>query len=238
MPQAQGDRERRTPHAWMKGMLKRLHAPVYASRIQTLARCITPHLREGDRVLDVGCGSGLLGRAILDAATCPPRIRIHGVEQRPRGHEPIDVQAYDGLTIPYGEKTYDVVILADVLHHADEPDRLMIECIRVSKRLLIIKDHQVKGLFARQRLVLLDWVANAPFGVPCLYRFWTAAQWTETLRRHRLTIEDEVTSMGLYPFGLNRLFGGGLHYFVVLRIPGAPNPASPNQRERSVSVSA
>jgi len=187
-------------------------------------------------VLDVGCGTGFLGRAILETPSCPSRVHIHGVERHRRDHELIDVQAYDGLTIPYGEKTYDVVILADVLHHADEPERLMSECIRVSKRLLIIKDHQVKGLFARQRLALLDWIANAPFGVPCLYRFWTAAQWTETFRRHRLTIEDEVTSMGLYPFWLNLLFGEGLHYFAVFRIPATTHAAFQHQTERSVSL--
>lgn len=205
----------------LRAFLKRLHAPFHESRIQTLARRVTPYLQEGDRVLDVGCGTGFLGRAILETPSCPSRIQIHGVERHRREHELIEVQAYDGLTIPYGEKTYDVVILADVLHHVADPERLVQECIRVSKRLLIIKDHQVKGWLARQRLVLLDWVANAPFGIQCFYRFWTAAQWTEVFRRHRLVVEDELTSMDLYPFGLDLFFGGPLHCFAVLKIPGA-----------------
>ncbi|OGX44225.1 MAG: hypothetical protein A3I71_03260 [Omnitrophica WOR_2 bacterium RIFCSPLOWO2_02_FULL_63_16] len=205
----------------LRAFVKRLHAPIHTSRIQALARCVIPYLREGDRVLDVGCGTGFLGKAILETPSCPARIHIHGVERSRRDHELIDVQAYDGLTIPYGEKTHDVVILADVLHHAWEPERLMRECIRVSRRLVIIKDHQVKGLLARPRLVLFDWVANAPFGVPCLYRFWTAAQWTETCRRHRLAIEDEVASTDLYPRWLNLLIGGALQYFAVFRVPDA-----------------
>ena len=206
---------------WLRALLKRLHAPIYDRRIRTLASHITPHLREGDRVLDVGCGCGELGRAILDAPSCPPAVRVCGVEQRRRGNEPIDVQAFDGLTIPGAERTYDVVMLADVLHHIADPERLVQECIRVSKRLLIIKDHTVNGVLARQRLALLDWAANAPYGVPCLYRYRTAAQWTEAFHRHRLVVEEARTSMALYPFGLDLLFGGPLHCFTVLRVPGA-----------------
>ena len=203
----------------VKSLMERVHAPLYASRLRALVRCIIPHLQDGDQVLDVGCGFGALGKAILDAPSCPPRVHIQGVERQRRDHELIDVQGYDGLTIPYAAKTYDVVILADVLHHAVDADRLMNECIRVSKRLLIIKDHRVRGLFSRERLVLLDWVANAPFGVPCLYRFLTDAQWAETFQRYRLAIQEEMTSMRLYPVGLNRLFGEALHYFAVLRVP-------------------
>lgn len=208
-------------NGWLKALLKRLHAPIYDSRVRQLASYITPHLREGDRVLDVGCGCGDLGRAILGDPSCPPAVRVRGVEQRRRGNEPIDVQAFDGLTIPDAEKTYDVVLLADVLHHVADPERLVQECIRVSKRLLIIKDHTVKGVLARQRLALLDWAANAPYGVPCLYRYRTAAQWAEAFRRHHLVVEDELTSMALYPFGLDLVFGGSLHCFTVLRVPGA-----------------
>ena len=213
--------ERETSPALMHTILKRCHTPVYASRIQALVRGITPHLQPGDRILDVGCGSGVLGRAILNAATCPARVQLHGIEQMPRGHEPIAVQAYEGLTIPHAERSYDVVVLADVLHHAVDPERLLDECIRVSKRLVIIKDHQANGPLAQQRLALLDWLANAPYGVPCLYRYWTAAQWTEAFQRHQLIVEEAMTSMKLYPRGLDLIFGGPLHLLAVLKVPGA-----------------
>lgn len=222
---------------WLDTMMARAHAPIYAARLREIVRCITPHLLEGDRVLDVGCGSGVLGKTLLASPGCPAKVQVNGLEQQGQEHRLTEGEVYDGRTMPYPAKTFDVVILADVLHHEPEPDRLLAECIRVSRRLLIIKDHQVQGVWARQRLAFLDWAANIPYGVPCLYQYLSPGQWEALHRRHALVVEQELTSMRLYPVGLNLFFGGGLHYFAIFRVPETTRQTSQNQAERSVSVS-
>jgi SAM-dependent methyltransferase len=198
--------------------MKRLHAPVYASRLAELVRRIVPHLRPGDRVLDVGCGYGALGRAILVSPDCPKDVDVRGLERVKRGGEAIPVEEYDGVTIPYPDGSFDVVILADVLHHEPDPHRLIDECIRVSRRLLIIKDHKVEGPFAQQRISLLDWAANAPYGVPCLYRYNSKEQWAQWRGRHRLMAEEERDALRLYPFPYNLVFTPRLQYLGVFRV--------------------
>ncbi len=205
--------------ALLEKLMVALHTPVYASRLRELVCCITPHIREGDHVLDVGCGSGALGQAILESPLCPPDVSLEGVERVKRGGEPIKVLAYKGITIPHPDNSYDLVILADVLHHESDPDRLLSECIRISRRLVIIKDHQLKGLFSWLRVSFIDWAANAPYGVPCLYRYNTPEQWVNLNRRHGLTIVEERSSMRLYPPVINLLFGRSLQYLAVLQVP-------------------
>ncbi len=200
-------------------IVKWCHDPVYGSRLRELVRCMIPHVREGDRVLDVGCGRGALRQALLSHPHCPPGVHIDGLERKECVHRLREEQRYAGMAFPHEDRTFDIVILADVLHHDAEPERLLRECIRISKRLVIIKDHQVEGLFAQARLALLDWVANLPYGVPCLYRYLTPLQWKQLWQRHTLVLEHEMTSMRLYPSGLNLIFGGRLHYFAVLRVP-------------------
>lgn len=202
-------------------LMKGLHGPVYAARLRELLRQIIPQLRAGDRVLDVGCGSGLLGQAILKDAGGPAGVEVRGLERVRRGDEAINVDAYDGVSFPYPDKSFDVVMLADVLHHEPDPDRLIAQCVRASRRLLIIKDHQRRGMLAQQRISLIDWAANAPYGVPCLYRYNTLQEWRESHRRHNLTVEREMESMQLYPPVYNLFFGRSLQYFAVLRVPAS-----------------
>ena len=206
------------PLSWL---MKRLHGPVYASRLAELVRRITPHLREGDKVLDVGCGYGALGRAIMDSPLCPKGVEVRGLERVKRGGEAIPVDAYDGTAIPHPDRSFDVVMVADVLHHEPDPHRLIGESSRVSKRLLIIKDHQVAGPLAQQRISLMDWAANAPYGVPCLYRYNTPAEWDDWKQKHSLRPQEELRAMKLYSFPYSWFFTPRLQYMGVFRVPGS-----------------
>ncbi|MCL4221361.1 MAG: methyltransferase domain-containing protein [Phycisphaerales bacterium] len=207
-----------TPFA---SMMSAMHRPVYESRLRELVRRIIPHLQAEDRVLDVGCGNGTLGKALMDSPGCPQGVRVEGLERVVRGREPIPVHAYDGKTMPFHAAAYDVVIVADVLHHEEQPDRLIAECARVSRRLVVIKDHQIKGLLAQQRVSFMDWAANAPYGVPCLYRYLTPQEWSATLARHDLRVVERLDRMNLYPPGVNAVFGGNLQFMAVARVPAA-----------------
>lgn len=196
--------------------MKALHAPVYEARKRALVRAIVPHLQPQDAVLDVGCGVGVLGQAVMQAPDCPEGVRVTGLERFARGGEPIPVRAYDGITFPDPDDSHDVVIVADVLHHEENPDRLLRECARVARRLVIIKDHQVAGPLAQQRISLIDWAANAPHAVKCLYRYNTPAQWAALPARLGLRPVAELRSMNLYPPIVNLLFGRKLQYMAFL----------------------
>lgn len=197
-------------------LMKALHAPVYEARKRALVSAILPHLSPNDTVLDVGCGVGTLGRAIMDHPECPDGVQVTGLERFARGGEPIPVRAYDGITFPDPDKAHDVVIVADVLHHEEDPDRLLRECARVARRLVIIKDHQVAGPLAQQRISLIDWAANAPHGVKCLYRYNTPRQWADLPARLGLRLVTEHNAMNLYPPFVNLLFGRRLQYMAFL----------------------
>jgi SAM-dependent methyltransferase len=200
--------------------LRYLHLPVYKMRLQSLHQEIVPILHAGDLVLDVGCGSGALGGAIMDSPKCPPRVKVTGLEKFRRGDELGVVKFYDGQKIPYPDKSFDVVILADVLHHATNPPNLIYECSRVVRRVLIIKDHKVEGFLAQQRISFMDWASNVQYGIPCLYRYNTLKEWEKLFGQLDLEIEIEIDSMKIYPSIMNFFFGGRIQFMAVLSTNG------------------
>ena len=200
----------------MKALFRLLHAPIYRARLTTLADAIVPHLHDRDRVLDVGCGSGMLASAMLTHARCPAGLHIEGLEQIARGNEPIPVTQNDGTSIPFDDDSFDVVTIADVLHHEHEPEHLLRECARVAQRAVIIKDHKPEGLLAQQRIALMDWAANIGYSVPCLYRYNTIQEWHTLFASLDLSLLHEVTSMQTYPPLVNLFFGRRLQYLAVV----------------------
>ncbi|MDQ2868932.1 MAG: methyltransferase domain-containing protein [Verrucomicrobiota bacterium] len=203
----------------MKALLAYLHAPIYKERLRVLTELILPHLRSGDRVLDVGCGGGALGaRLRSEAAARGLDVEVSGLERFPRGGEPISVTSYDGGRFPFDDRSFDVVIVADVLHHEAQPIELLRECVRISKRNLVIKDHQLSGPLAKMRVSLIDWAANAPYGVKCLFRYNRPEEWEAILRDLHLTPDALYRSIDLYPAGFNFLFGRRLQYLAICRV--------------------
>lgn len=200
----------------LNSFLKLVHAPIYQHRLNVLVKLVQPHLRPNDSVLDVGCGSGMLGKAVLRDPSTPGGITYMGVEKNPRGGEPIEVVAYDGDHLPFEDGSIDVVLIADVLHHEANPLHLLTDASRVSRRLVVVKDHKIDGLLAQWRVSFLDWAANEPHGVTCLYQYPTLQGWRELFESADLQIESEQIDINLYPPIFNAIFGRRLQYFACM----------------------
>jgi SAM-dependent methyltransferase len=131
---------------------------VAAPRARRLHESLAAHVGRVDSLLDVGCGDGMIAKRLAEAAGAK---RVVGVDVQLRPSCEIEVQGYDGRVLPFEDRSFDAVILVDVLHHCSEPLAVLREIMRVARRMVVIKDHFAFGPVSRQLLYWMDLVGNA-----------------------------------------------------------------------------
>jgi SAM-dependent methyltransferase len=186
---------------------------VFERRVDRLADALAARLPPNANVLDIGCGDGSIAYAILERR---PDLSITGVDVLVREATRIPVTAYDGSTLPFPDDGFDAACLIDVVHHSDDPQRLLSEAARVSRDAILIKDHVADGFLAVPTLKLMDWIGNARHGVRLPYNYLTAADWQDHFGQAGVTVRGWDTDLHLYPQPLSALFGRGLHVIVDL----------------------
>jgi SAM-dependent methyltransferase len=183
-------------------------------RVQVLADWFAKLLPPEVRVLDVGCGDGLISALLLQRR---PDITVRGIDVLPRAQAHIPVEIFDGSTFPFTSASFDVVMFSDVLHHTVDATILLREARRTAKLSVLIKDHYRQGFVANARLRFMDWVGNARFGVALPYNYWSPEQWHTAWRQIGLQPEHLETNLGLYPKPADWIFGGKLHFLALLK---------------------
>ena len=190
--------------------IERLHGGyVHGRRVRRLCDHLSDLIPRDSRVLDVGCGDGLLGRMIMGKR---PDIELQGIDVLLRNRPHIPAGLFDGQTIPHDDASFDVVMFVDVLHHTDDPMVLLREAVRVARCALVLKDHTADGLLAVPTLRFMDRVGNIRHGVALPYNYWPRARWLDAFGELGLTIEVWKGRLGLYPIPADWAFGRSLHF--------------------------
>jgi SAM-dependent methyltransferase len=166
-------------------------------------------------VLDVGCGDGSIDALVQSAR---PELAIQGIDVLVRPVTKIKVTPFDGVHIPFPDRSFESIMFVDVLHHTENPTVLLAEACRVARRSVVVKDHLCESPLAQNKLRLMDWVGNAHHGVELPYNYWSLAQWTEAFNNLNLKVETWQTELGLYPWPASLLFERGLHFVARLAI--------------------
>lgn len=124
-------------------MIKKINIFFTKRRAKKIANFICPLLSKGDKVLDFGCGNLLVAEFIQGNLD----VRIIGVDVIDINLTFLPLRIYDGEKIPFEDKYFDVTYAGFVFHHTDAIDSLLSECIRVTKRRIIILEDVYENNF-------------------------------------------------------------------------------------------
>jgi ubiquinone/menaquinone biosynthesis C-methylase UbiE len=153
-------------------------------RAQAVANDILPFLAVDGSFLEIGAGTcqvtDLLRQSSMDVT--PIDVKDYSVI------DSIVPVIYDGDTLPFDDKKFDVAMLLNVLHHTKDPERVLKEAARVAKRVVIYED-VYKTTFQKLATFAMDSVTNFEFiGHPHSNK--TDAGWREAFERLGYEVEE------------------------------------------------
>ncbi len=87
----------------------------------------------GKYCLDIGSGTGRFSKYLKKMGH-----RVRSIDVVDKSEVDLKTTVFDGKFIPFGNKMFDTSILMFVLHHTDNVKELLKECVRVTKKRIII----------------------------------------------------------------------------------------------------
>jgi SAM-dependent methyltransferase len=192
----------------------------FRRRARTIVEYIQP--REGQRVLDAGCGLGFY-LALLDRVTTAtvcgldtdlPRLKQAARESRAA------IAAASVTALPFPEATFDAVILSEVLEHLPDDQPAVAEAFRVLKPggvLAVTVPHQDYPFlwdpanYARERLGMGHFTSEPLSGIWTDHRrLYQPAQLRDLVVRCGFEVDDlHLETRHSFPFAHLMVYGVG-----------------------------
>lgn len=188
---------------------------VHSRRVVKLSKHLAALIPMKSSLLDVGCGDGLIASLITKERE---DIKVNGVDVLIREKNYFSIDKFDGEHLPYSDKSFDIVMFVDVLHHTKDANILLSEATRVARKYIILKDHTRNTFWSGLTLRFMDYVGNAKYGVNLPYNYWSKQQWDEALDKLNLKIDYWEHKLEMYPKPADYLFGSDLHFIAKLGV--------------------
>lgn len=162
---------------------------------------IAPHLGAGERLLDLGAGTGFMARWL----TTQTGVRATTADVGEYGNRDRSlpfVKLRDPLRVPVEDASFDVVLMMFVLHHLgrhEDQERLLDEALRVASRRVVIVEDTPASSLDRAFNVVWDWVLNIRHGVPTPFTFRSVEEWMELFVAHGVSLGHVETYRPMWP---------------------------------------
>ncbi|MGP1361452.1 MAG: class I SAM-dependent methyltransferase [Candidatus Fimenecus sp.] len=127
----------------MKKRFWDLYAPIYESAMRFDKKTYDymyrriPEVIKGKKVLEIATGPGILAKNVAYAAKSMTATDYsEGMIKQAKKNinlKNLSFEVVDAMTLPYNDKSFDVVIIANALHIIPEPEKAISEISRVLK---------------------------------------------------------------------------------------------------------
>lgn len=120
-------------------------AGIYEREVNVLCRACRDFVPRGSRMLDLGCGSGIVAQSLKDNFG----VEVVGVDVKDLRVKPIPFALYDGRHLNFRDDEFDIVLISFVLHHCSDPVAVLREAKRVCRGKVIIFEDLAQNFFSK-----------------------------------------------------------------------------------------
>jgi SAM-dependent methyltransferase len=152
-------------------------------RAERLLAPIHPYLQKDDKIIDVGTGVCAVSQHLINQGYDVTPLDVVDLSFSSQ----IKPRIYDGITIPFEDNTFNVALIITTLHHTPDPEVILNEAKRVSRRVIVVEDIY-DNKFQEFITKFFDSLFNLEFkGHPHTNR--ADVEWQETFERVGLKLQ-------------------------------------------------
>lgn len=142
-----------------------------------------PYLPSQSHVLDIGGGWGFYDQPLSRRGHYLTVLDV----QKP-GYQQAPVVIYDGnAPFPFPDKSFDASLLITMLHHTEDPEKVLTEAKRVTRGVVIVIEDVYRHSAGQLWTILRDKIYNFEyFGHPC--QFKTSSSWQKLFEKLGLRV--------------------------------------------------
>lgn len=163
-------------------MINNIVQSVLRKRSEIVFSRIWPYIQSSQSIVDIGSGTGDVASLIQHKGKKIVAVDVDDFH----GPRLIKTTIYDGKTLPFLSKQFDMALLLMVMHHTQDPSVVFKEASRVAKELVVIETSYSNGV-DRFFTIIADIIGNLRLDAQW-QSYKSDHEWKQFFRNHGLTV--------------------------------------------------